>query len=110
MIIDKTGLRVELKGDFVVLQSFGLMEMTIRGVNISRPYTIPADKVPLWIQRKVAVLRVMPHKSPSKYIDNIGRRMQENVFWIHLDGTETDGDDTRETSEESDSETTEDVG
>lgn len=110
MIIDKAALRVELMGDFVVLQSFGLMEMTIRGVNISRPYTIPADKVPLWIQRKIAVLKVMPNKAPSEYVTNIGRRMQENVFWLHLNGDETDGDDTRETSEESDSETTEDVG
>lgn len=40
------------------------------------------DKLPDWVKKRLAVLTMTSSKPPTEYIDGIGRRMSETVFWI----------------------------
>lgn len=95
MAKDNAVLRVEVIDDMARVETFGV-EANLCGIDT--PCELPVDKLPRWLQRRLAVLAVMPSTPPTHYVDNIGRRIQENVFWVHYTGEETDGNDTGEAS------------
>ena len=96
MVRDNAVLRVKVTDGAASIETFGI-EANLCGLNT--PCELPVDKLPKWLQRRLAVLTVMPSTPPTHYIDNIGRRITEDTFWVHYTGEETDGDDTREASE-----------
>lgn len=54
---------------------------------------VPTDELPEWITRRVAVLSTMSYEPPTEWVNSIGRRISENVYWVFYEGDE-DGDDT----------------
>jgi len=107
MVRDNTVLRVCVTDDVAHITTFGI-ETNL--CDLTTPCAMPVVNLPNWMQRRLAVLMVMPCTPPTHYVENIGRRIEENVFWIHYTGDETDGDDAGEESKEPDSEATEDTG
>ena len=41
------------------------------------------DKLPDWIQDRLAVLLLCDPTPPTKEVNGIGRRIDASVFWIH---------------------------
>ena len=58
---------------------FGMegVDMTVEGVYDS------VDELPEWIQRKLSVLNMLKVKPPMRTIDGIGRRIDEDTFWVY---------------------------
>ena len=44
-------------------------------------YTSVSD-LPNWVQERIAVLLLMSSKPPTQFVEGIGRRISENVFWV----------------------------
>jgi len=40
------------------------------------------DDLPLWMQEKIALLMLTSLDKPTKVVDGVGRRIDQNVFWI----------------------------
>ena len=40
------------------------------------------DDLPLWMQEKVALLMMTPLDKPTSEVEGIGRRIDNNVYWI----------------------------
>jgi len=55
-----------------------------------------AGDLPEWMQKHLAVLLIMEYAPPTKIIKSIGRRIEENVFWVFKpdDEENDDGNDT----------------
>lgn len=106
MVRDNTVLRVCVTDDVAHITTFGI-ETNL--CDLTTPCAMPVANLPNWMQRRLAVLMVMPCTPPTHYVENIGRRIEENVFWIHYTGDETDGDDTRKESKEPSRQTSEGV-
>tara|TARA_E500000318_G_C3491101_1_gene184390 strand:+ start:368 stop:544 length:177 start_codon:yes stop_codon:yes gene_type:complete len=53
------------------------VDMTVEGVYDS------VDELPEWIQRKLSVLNMLKVKPPMRTIDGIGRRIDEDTFWVY---------------------------
>jgi len=104
MYRDDSLLRVEFAGSVVKLDTVGLKT---RLLSLDLPYEMPVDKLPLWLHRKLAILQVMPYDPPTEHVENIGRRMRENVFWVQYEEEDIHGYDTGKTSEEQSSEAVE---
>jgi hypothetical protein len=51
------------------------------------------DELPKWVQDKIAVLMLLDHTQTNKEIKNIGRRINNDVYWVFTG--ETNGDDPR---------------
>jgi len=51
------------------------------------------DELPKWVQDKLAVLMLLDHTKQNEEVENVGRRIQENVFWVFKG--EADGNDSR---------------
>lgn len=58
---------------------FGMegVDMTVEGVYDS------VDELPEWIQRKLAILNMYRVKPPMRTVDGIGRRIDEDTFWVY---------------------------
>lgn len=41
-----------------------------------------ASKLPDWIQDRIAVLSMMSTEPPTKFVEGVGRRIDEHVFWV----------------------------
>ncbi len=41
-----------------------------------------SDRLPDWMQAKLAVLTMMSSKPPTGTVDGVGRRISEDIFWI----------------------------
>lgn len=54
------------------------------------------DELPKWVQDKLAVLMLLDHTKQNEEVENVGRRIQENVFWVFKG--EADGNDSRSES------------
>ena len=59
-------------------------------------YYSGVDELPKWVQDKLAVLMLLDHTKQNEEVENVGRRIQENVFWVFKG--EADGDDSRSES------------
>ncbi len=51
------------------------------------------DELPKWVQDKIAVLMLLDHTKTNEEIENIGRRISKDVFWVFTG--ETNGDNPR---------------
>ena len=48
--------------------------------------------LPMWAQEKLAVLMILDPTKVNGEIPNVGRRINEQVFWVYNDGNETESD------------------
>lgn len=51
------------------------------------------DDLPKWVQDKLAVLMLLDHTKVNEEVKTVGRRIQENVYWVY--SGELDGDNPR---------------
>ncbi len=54
------------------------------------------NKLPSWMRRKLAVLKMRSYEPPTEDIPEIGRRINKYTFWVYP--SEGDGDDAGEKS------------
>tara|TARA_R100000808_G_C2155357_1_gene167619 strand:+ start:5640 stop:5945 length:306 start_codon:yes stop_codon:yes gene_type:complete len=54
------------------------------------------NKLPKWLRRKLAVLKMRSYDPPTEDIPEIGRRMSKYLFWVYVKEGDTDGDNARE--------------
>jgi hypothetical protein len=40
------------------------------------------DDLPKWVQDRVSVLMLCDHTKPCNFIDGVGRRITEHIFWV----------------------------
>jgi len=40
------------------------------------------SKLPDWMQEKLAVLTMMSSKPPTEPVDGVGRRINDNIYWV----------------------------
>lgn len=71
------------------------------GIKRSRPIptdVVHMDDLPMWVQRRLAVLSTFLTTPPIPDVVGVGRRISENVYWVYFP-TELeaihDGNDTR---------------
>lgn len=83
-------IRAELERGGVKLEAFGLDDKLC---SLPLPCELAEADLPKWLQRRLAILLVMPYEPPTKFVPEVGQRITENVFWI-CSGDEDDGDDT----------------
>ena len=88
-------IRAQIEGGKVRLEAFGLDDKLC---GLPLPCELDEGDLPEWLGRKLSILMVMPHESPTSYVSGVGRRITENVFWVHYNGEQLDGDDTGKTS------------
>ena len=62
------------------------------------------NKLPSWMRRKLAVLKMRSYEPPTEDIPEIGRRINKYTFWVYPSEGDTDGDDAREKSKAGSSE------
>ena len=48
------------------------------------------DELPRWVQDKLAVLMLFDHTKQNEEVENVGRRINKNIFWVFKG--ENDGD------------------
>ena len=41
------------------------------------------EDMPMWMQERLSVLRMCTYEPPTKDIENVGRRINKDVFWLH---------------------------
>lgn len=68
------------------------------------------NKLPSWMRRKLAVLKMRSYEPPTEDIPEIGQRISKYIFWIYPNEGGTDGDDAGEKSKAGSSEATEAYG
>jgi len=68
------------------------------------------NKLPSWMRRKLAVLKMRSYEPPTENIPEIGQRISKYIFWIYPNEGGTDGDDAGEKSKAGSSEATEAYG
>lgn len=68
--------RVQFASDKIYVLSLGLTLNEPEGT-----YTDPTS-LPSWIQDRIAVLSMMSFEPPTKFVEGVGRRIDENVFWV----------------------------
>jgi len=89
---DKYTYRVEFVGDMARVQCFGI-PITHCAI-FEKEVTVPIATLPDWVQKRVAVLSTMSCEPPTEYVNKIGRRISENIYWVFYEGDEDYGDDT----------------
>jgi len=92
---NKYTYRVEFVGDRAMVQCFGIPIQPY--AMFEKEVTLSVAELPDWMTRRVAVLSTMSYDPPTEYVDKIGRRIDEYVYWIFYEG-EDDGNDTRKES------------
>ena len=93
---DDSTYRVEFIEDIARVQCFGI---PIKPYSIfEKEVMLPIAELPDWMTRRIAVLCTMSSEPPTEYVNKIGRRIAENIYWIFYDGDRDDGDNTREES------------
>jgi hypothetical protein len=58
-----------------------------------KKYYESIDELPKWVQDRIAVLMLLDHTKRNEEIENVGRRINRNIFWVFKG--ENDGDDPR---------------
>jgi hypothetical protein len=91
---DKYTYRVEFIEDTARVQCFGVPIHAC--AEFEEETVLPIAELPDWMTRRVAVLCTMSYEPPTEFVNKIGRRISEHVYWIFYEGDEDD--DTREES------------
>ena len=47
---------------------------------------VSVDALPEWVQRKLALLMMTNPVPPTHGVAGVGRRMEENIYWVHYTG------------------------
>ena len=47
---------------------------------------VSVDALPEWVQRKLALLMMTSPVPPTHGVTGVGRRMEENIYWVHYTG------------------------
>lgn len=68
--------RVEFTQNKICVLSLGL-----EAENHEKEYE-SSDELPEWMQNRLSVLMMMSYEPPTKYVDGVGRRIDERVFWV----------------------------
>lgn len=68
--------RINITKTGVVVMAFGELSTLTDG-----HYDCVED-LPLWVQERLAVLYMCPGEHPTPYIEGVGRRIFENLFWV----------------------------
>ena len=92
---DSSTYRVEFVDGRARVQCFGIPIQPY--AMFEKEVTLSVAELPDWMTRRVAVLSTMSYEPPTEYVDKIGRRIDEYVYWIFYEG-EDDGNDTRKES------------
>jgi hypothetical protein len=74
----KDVLRLEVVDGFVTIIDFSL-EMLDNDVS---GWYSEVDLLPDWVRDRLALLMMVDPTPPTKYVDGVGRRISETVFWI----------------------------
>ena len=61
-----------------------------------KKYYETLDELPKWVQDKLAVLMRLDHRKQNEEVKGVGRRINENVYWVFHG--EIDGNDPRRES------------
>lgn len=40
------------------------------------------DDLPNWVQERLAILMMMSTEPPTQFVDGVGRRISEDVYWV----------------------------
>ena len=91
---DDSTYRVEFIGGMAHIECFGLTVTPIAGLE-NGEVVMPIAEIPDWLERRVAVLCTMSYEPPTEFVNKIGRRISQYVYWIFYEG-EDDGTDTGE--------------
>ena len=90
---DDSTYRVEFIEDIARVQCFGI---PIKPYSIfEKEVMLPIAELPDWMTRRIAVLCTMSSEPPTEYVDKIGRRIDEYVYWIFYEGEDADSIGTR---------------
>jgi|TARA_R110000782_G_scaffold166916_1_gene258905 hypothetical protein len=77
--------RVEVDKDGRGAHVMSLPDMgDVYPINLSDGYYEPLDSLPTWMQERLVVLSTMPHEPPTEPVRGIGKRIDENVFWVFV--------------------------
>jgi len=87
-------VRVEFVNGYAHVE---FMEAIGRALGELDEYWCTQHELPPWIARRIAVLSTMSFDPPTEAIGNVGRRMDEFVYWIYAEEA-ANGDDPREES------------
>lgn len=72
-----------------VVTQGGRVEVMCFGVDLLDPQAEgeydSVDDLPKWVQDRLAVLMIMSAKPPTVEVEGIGRRIDENTFWLYAD-------------------------
>jgi len=93
---DDDTYRVEFIGGMAHIECFGLPLAPIVGLE-NGEVVMPIAEIPDWLERRVAVLCTMSYEPPTEFVNKIGRRISQYVYWVYYEG-EDDGIDTGEES------------
>jgi hypothetical protein len=74
----KDVLRLEVIDGSVTIIDFSL-EMLDNDVS---GWYSEVDLLPDWVRDRLALLMMVDPTPPTKYVDGVGRRISETVFWI----------------------------
>ncbi len=63
----------------VLVSCFGMegVDVAVEGAYDS------VDELPEWIQRKLSVLNMLKVKPPMQAVSDVGRRIDEDTFWVY---------------------------
>ena len=60
----------------------------------NEPKHVLVDSLPFWIKRRLAVLSTLSTDPPTAWVANIGRRINEHIFWVFKDKQDEGIDDS----------------
>jgi hypothetical protein len=87
-------LRVEFLGNGQVDVMHVGLDALLPKVNDRYIYT---QGLPNWVREKIAILSMTNEPHPTS-VPNVGTRINQNVFWLEVNGDEELDDDTRKES------------
>lgn len=44
------------------------------------------SELPEWVKRRIATLMMIRPESPTEYVEGLGRRMSNDIFWLDAKG------------------------
>lgn len=92
LLFNTNKYRVKLLNNLIEVNEFGLGA----GAGIdghSLPAFFSYEDLPLWMERKLAILQTFSYEPPTEDVRGVGKRIAKNIFWVDYDG-DKDGDDT----------------
>ena len=67
---------------------------------LDHTFSTTTDRLPEWMQRKLAALMLFDPDQRNEEVVGVGRRINEYTFWIYASDGEDYGNDSREESKE----------